>query len=62
MQGELNKIGNLGLGELDCNHPGDFRVAADTLEGLATIIDEIGIESLQQQLGINLDFVFRRAP
>jgi len=60
--GELNKIGNLGLGELDCNHPGDFRVAADTLEGLATIIDEFGIENLEQQLGIDLSFVFKYSP
>ena len=55
-QAELSKIDNLGLGDLDCNSPGDLTKAADTLEEVATLIDEIGLESLQQQLGINLPF------
>merc|ERR1719414_846701 len=41
---QLNKIGNLGLGSIDCTRPGDFSVAASTMKDLATIIDEVGIE------------------
>merc|ERR1712241_922910 len=55
---QLNKIENLGLGETDCSRPGDFSVAASTMEDLATIIDEVGIEQLEQQLGVDLSFVF----
>ena len=54
----MSKVGDLGLGDLDCNTPGDLTKAANTLEEVATLIDEIGLESLQQQLGINLPFAF----
>ena len=54
----MNKIDNLGLGETDCTRPGDFSVAANTMEDLATIIDEVGIEQLEKQLGVDLSFVF----
>ena len=52
----MAKVDNLGLGDLDCNSPGDLTKAASTLEEIATLIDEIGLENLQQQLGINLPF------
>merc|ERR1712233_9627 len=55
---QLNKIDNLRLGETDCSRPGDFSVAASTMEDLATIIDEVGIEQLENQLGVDLSFVF----
>merc|ERR1712066_35300 len=55
---ELNKINNLDLGTLDCTRPGDFSVAAQTLEDLSVIIEDTGVEALQEQLGINLNFVF----
>ena len=58
MKAQLNKIDNLDLGTLDCTRPGDFSVAAQTLEDLSVIIEDVGIESLQEQLGINLNFVF----
>ena len=54
----MNKIGNLGLDDTDCSRPGDFTVAASTMEDLATIIDDVGVEELQRQLGIDLSFVF----
>jgi len=54
----LYKIGDLGLGTLDCNTPGSFKVAADTLDELAVLIEEVGIEELAEQLGIDLDFTF----
>jgi len=55
---QLNKIESLGLGTTDCSTPGDFSIAASTMEDLATIIDEVGISKLQKELGINLSFVF----
>merc|ERR1712142_334950 len=55
---QLNKIDDLGFGTTDCERPGDFSVAASTMEDLSTIIDEVGIEKLQKELGINLSFVF----
>jgi len=53
---ELNKIDDLGVGDLDCNTPGDFTVAAKTLDDVATLIDDIGLVSLQQQLGVDFSF------
>ena len=55
----MNTIDNLdlGLGELTCSRSGDFSVAVQTMEDLATIIDEVGIEQLQNQLGVDLSFV-----
>merc|ERR1712024_32173 len=55
---QLNKIDNLGLGETDCSRPGDFSVARKTLKDLASIIDDVGIEQLEEQLGVDLSFVF----
>ena len=54
----MSKIDREDLGTLDCSTPGDFTLAKATLKDLATIIDDVGIDSLQQQLGINLGFVF----
>ena len=44
------------MGDLDCSRPGDFSVAANTMKDLATIIEETGIEELQNQLGVDLSF------
>ena len=38
--------------------PGDMNSAAAALDDLATLIQEIGIDVLQQELGINLYSVF----
>jgi len=55
---QLNKIEDLGLGDIDCDKQGDFSVAAKTMDDLAVLIDEVGIEDLQKQLGVDLSFVF----
>ena len=55
----MSKIDPQDLGTLDCSTPGDFSLAKATLKDLATIIDDVGIDSLQEQLGINLSFVFQ---
>merc|ERR1719397_1382571 len=56
--GELAKIGPMDLGTLDCSRPGDFSLAAHTMDDISTLIKDVGVNNLQQQLGINLDFVF----
>ena len=57
---ELNKIGDLGVGELNCNKPGDFTVAADTMDEVATLIEEVGLDNLQQQLGVDFSFILNQ--
>merc|ERR1712106_161939 len=54
----INKLGDLDLGTLECDTPGSFKVAADTLDDLAGIIEEVGIDKLTEQLGLDLDFNF----
>ena len=58
MQVNINKLGDLDLGTLECDTPGSFKVAADTLDDLAGIIEDVGIEKLAEQLGLDLDFTF----
>jgi len=41
------------LGNVECNRPGDFSVVAQTLEDIADLIDEVGIDSLKSQLGLS---------
>jgi len=55
---ELTKLDTVGLGASDCSQHGDISAAAQTLEDLATLIDEVGIENLQQQLGTDIQFDF----
>merc|ERR1711983_60780 len=57
---ELNKIGDLGVGELNCNRPGDFTLAADTMDEVATLIEEVGLDNLQQQLGVDFSFILNQ--
>ena len=57
-QTQLNKIENLGLGSFECTRSGDFNVAAQTMADLATLIDEVGINNLSNQLGVDLSFTF----
>jgi len=45
---------DLDLGTLDCNSPGSFGGAAQTLDDLAAIIAEVGIKKLSEQIGINV--------
>merc|ERR1712123_88208 len=44
---DLNQFVNL-----DCNKPGDFTSIAQSLEDIADLIDEVGIETLKKQIGI----------
>merc|ERR1712106_258135 len=40
---------------LDCNNPGDFKSIAQSLEDIADLIDEVGLETLKEQIGISFD-------
>ena len=54
---ELRKIKDLGPIEIECNSSGDFAQAARRLEELANLIEDIGLDKLQEQLGIDLSFL-----
>jgi len=48
----ISKLGDLDLGNFECNTPGSFKVAAQALDDIANLIEEVGIEKLCQQLGL----------
>merc|ERR1711915_920209 len=54
---QVNEIDDLGLGEGDCDRQWDFSDTASTLDDLAALIEEVGLEDLQKQLGVDLSFV-----
>jgi len=54
----IKKLGNYDLGTLECNKNGSFKVAAQTLDDIATLIEEVGLETLCTQLGVDLDCSF----
>jgi len=54
--GELDKIQDLDLALFECNDARDLSKAASTLENLADLIEEVGLENLQETLGIDVNF------
>jgi hypothetical protein len=58
MQANINKLGDLNLFTLDCNTPGSSHVVADTLDDLAVLIEDVGIDNLCKQLDLGLDCNF----
>merc|ERR1711937_541282 len=48
----INKSSLVDVGSLDCNRPGDTSLAAQTLDDIADLIAEVGIEQLAKQLGV----------
>jgi len=58
----LVQLDTVGLGSSDCSQHGDLSAAAQTLEDLATLIDDVGIENLQEQLGTDVVFDFDFEP
>ena len=57
VQRELNKLEDIGLGDLKCDKPGEFKVAAQTMDELAILIEEVGLDKIQQQFGIDFSFI-----
>ena len=54
-QATLTKVGDLGF-DLDCRRPDSLNSAARSLDELADLLDDIGIEKLAEDLGIALSF------
>ena len=52
IQANISKLGDLDLGTLECTNSGSFKVAAQALDDIANLIEEVGIEKLCQQLGL----------
>lgn len=42
---ELKKVGVLDLGTMDCDSLGNFSLDAQTMDDLADIIEDVGVES-----------------
>jgi len=45
-------------GDMDCSSLGDFSTAADSLGDLASVVEEVGLENLQQQLGVDFGEIY----
>lgn len=60
-QAELAKLDLVGLGNSDCTNNGDIRAAAAILDDLATLIEDVGLDALSEQLGADLSFDFSPA-
>jgi hypothetical protein len=53
IQATIDKLGDLNLIDLDCNTPGSSNLVADTLDDLAGIIEDVGMDNLCKQLGLD---------
>ena len=54
-QAQIPQINDMNIGFLDCKAK-DFNSAADTMEDIAALVEEIGFDKLVNDLGINLSF------
>merc|ERR1712106_1087175 len=48
----IQKSSLLDVGTLDCSRPGDTSLTAQTLEDVADLIADVGLEQLAEQLGV----------
>ena len=55
---QIQNLKDLNTG-IDCS-VGDFNSAAATMDDLANIIQDVGINTLKNQLGLDMDFVVGR--
>ena len=55
MQTKIDKLGDLDPVSLNCNTPGSFDMVAETMEDLAGLMDDIGLETLCQELDLELE-------
>ena len=51
-QAQLEQMKDIDVGELDCSAK-DLNGAASAMEDLANIIQEVGIDTLRAQLGVD---------
>ena len=52
LQANINKLGDLNIVTLDCNTPGSSQLVANTMDDLAGIIEDVGMENLCKQLDL----------
>jgi hypothetical protein len=52
LQANINKLGDLNILTLDCNTPGSSQLVANTMDDLAGIIEDVGMENLCKQLDL----------
>ena len=53
IKANITKLGDLDLITLDCNTPGSSQLIADALDDLAGLVEEVGLESLCNQLDLD---------
>ena len=52
LQAQLEQMKDIDVGDLDCSDQ-DLISAAGSMEDLANIIQEVGLENLKRQLGVD---------
>ena len=52
-QTQVRMLGDLGLGSLECDNHGSFKVAANTMDDIANLVEEVGAEALCNQLDLD---------
>lgn len=57
-QGQIQTMKDLDFGYNSCTGKQDLASAADNMEDLANIIEDVGMDNLRKQLGLNLAFDF----
>ena len=63
IQEQLTKVAAKGLAmDVDCSAKVDLATAADTMDDLANLVEDTGLETLQEQLGVDLSFAFSFDP
>ena len=53
IKANINKLGDIELFSLDCNTPGSSKLVADSLDELAELIEDVGMENLCSQLDLD---------
>ena len=52
LQSKIDKLGDLEPVSLHCDEPGSFKMVSESMEDLAGLMDDIGLENLCRQLNL----------
>ena len=52
LQSKIDKLGDLEPVSLHCDKPGSFKMVSESMEDLAGLMDDIGLENLCRQLNL----------
>lgn len=55
---QISKLDSVGLDSPDCTNHGDISASAQVLDDLAKLIEDVGLENLKEQLGVDLNLNF----